>query len=43
MMTEIERLDGKIRKQIGQISEASSAIEELAVSIHSIENNTVTA
>jgi methyl-accepting chemotaxis protein len=43
VMDEIERLSGKIREQSGLISGASSAIEEMAASIHSIENNTVTA
>jgi methyl-accepting chemotaxis protein len=43
VMAEIERLDGKIREQSARISGASSAIEELAASIHSIENSTVTA
>jgi methyl-accepting chemotaxis protein len=42
-MDEIERLDGKIREQSGQINGASSAIEELAASIHSVENSTVIA
>ncbi|MFP3088950.1 methyl-accepting chemotaxis protein [Treponema sp. TIM-1] len=41
VMDEIERLDGKIREQSGQIGGASSAVEELAASIHSIENNMV--
>jgi methyl-accepting chemotaxis protein len=43
VMDEIERLDEKIREQSGQINGASSAIEELAASIHSIENSTVVA
>jgi methyl-accepting chemotaxis protein len=43
VMDGIDRLGGKIREQSGQISGASSAIEELAASLHSIENSTVTA
>jgi methyl-accepting chemotaxis protein len=43
VMDGIEGLDGKIREQSGLISGASSAIEELAASIHSIENSTLTA
>jgi methyl-accepting chemotaxis protein len=43
VMAGIEGLDGKIREQSGQISGASSAIEEIAASIHSIENSTATA
>jgi methyl-accepting chemotaxis protein len=43
VMNGIERLDGKIREESGLISGASSAIEELAASIHSIENSTVSA
>ncbi|MDR0636118.1 MAG: hypothetical protein LBF87_03470 [Treponema sp.] len=41
-MTGIELLNEKIMEQSGQISRASSAIEELATSIHSIESSAVT-
>jgi methyl-accepting chemotaxis protein len=43
VMNEIERLNEKIREQSAQINGASSAIEEMAASIHSIENSTITA
>jgi methyl-accepting chemotaxis protein len=42
-MDEIKRLEGNIRKQSGQISWASSAIEKMAESIHAVENSTVSA
>jgi methyl-accepting chemotaxis protein len=43
VMDKIEQLSEKIREQSAQIGGASSAIEEMAASIHSIENSTVTA
>jgi methyl-accepting chemotaxis protein len=43
VMSGIENLDEKIKDQGNQISDASSAVEEMVANIRSIENNTVQA
>ena len=40
VMDEIENLNLRIKEQSSQIGDASSAIEEMAANLHSIENNT---
>jgi methyl-accepting chemotaxis protein len=43
VMEDIETLDRKIQDQVGQISGASSAIEEMVATIHLIEDSTIQA